>query len=235
MSTSKKLQQATISFSTTINQQMRLNPKLLIGFGLLIVFGYFLSDLVLNDNQYAARLRKARQEKSDSFRRVQGSPLSQEQRNVFDSLRYYAPNKDYRLEAQVEHFNQRDTVEMPLTGGKSEKYLRWGRASFILDKQEHKLTLFLKADGKDSTLFIPFTDKTNGFATYGGGRYLDAGKPNAADTEIMLDFNEAYNPFCAYNDGFACPVPPQDNRLAVEIKAGEQAFHDHADHAEGEH
>ncbi|MDF7809960.1 DUF1684 domain-containing protein [Hymenobacter sp. YC55] len=211
---------------------MRLNPKLLIGLGLLIVFSYFLKDLVFNDDQYAARLRKARQEKSDSFRRVQGSPLSQEQRNVFDSLRYYTPNIAYRVEAQLEPFSQRDTVEIPLTGGKSDKYLRWGRASFALDNQPQKLTLFLKADGKDSTLFIPFTDKTNGFATYGGGRYLDAAKPAAGDTEITLDFNEAYNPFCAYNDGFACPVPPQDNRLAVEIKAGEQAFHDHAAHGE---
>ena len=213
---------------------MRLNPKLLIGLGLLIVFGYFLKDLVFNDNQYATRLRKARKEKSDSFRRLQGSPLSQEQRNVFDSLRYYAPNVAYRVEAQLEPFSQRDTVEIPLTDGKADKYLRWGRASFTLDNQPQKLTLFLKADGKDSTLFVPFTDKTNGFATYGGGRYLDAAKPAAGDTEVTLDFNEAYNPFCAYNDGFACPVPPQDNRLAVEIKAGEQAFHDHAAHGEGE-
>jgi len=214
---------------------MRLNPKLLIGLGLLLIFGYFLSDLVFNDDQYAARLRKFRREKSDGFRRVQGSPLSESQRNTFDSLRYYAPNKDYRFDAQLETLTQRDTVEMPLTDGKAEKYLRWGRASFILNKQEYKLTLFLKADGKDSTLFIPFTDRTNGFATYGGGRYLDVVKPATGDTEVVLDFNEAYNPFCAYNDGFACPVPPQDNRLAVEIKAGEQAFHDHAEHAGKDH
>ncbi|MBC8083026.1 MAG: DUF1684 domain-containing protein [Hymenobacter sp.] len=210
---------------------MRLNPKLLIGLGLLLVFGYFLSDLVFNDSQYGARLRKARREKSDSFRRVQGSPLSETQRNAFDSLRYYAPDKAYRYEAQLETFTERDTVEMPLTDGKADKYLRWGRATFLLNKQEYKLTLFQKVNSQDSTLFVPFTDKTNGFLTYGGGRYLDTPKPAAGDTEIALDFNEAYNPFCAYNDGFACPVPPQDNRLAVEIKAGEQTFHDHAAHA----
>ncbi|MBD2715893.1 DUF1684 domain-containing protein [Microvirga sp. STR05] len=205
---------------------MRINPKLLIGLGLLVVFGYFLQDLVLNDGQYAARLRKARQDKTDSFRRVQGSPLSEEQRNTFDSLKYYAPDKAYRFEAQLEAFAQRDTVEMPLTDGKADKYLRWGRASFILNKQEYKLTLFRKANGQDSTLFVPFTDRTNGHGSYGGGRYLDAALPAAGDTEIVLDFNEAYNPFCAYNDGFACPVPPQDNRLPVEIKAGELAFHE---------
>ena len=210
---------------------MRINPKLFIGLGLLIVFGYFLQDLVFNDDQYAARLRKARQEKTDSFRRVQGSPLSSEQREVFDSLLYFAPKKDYRLKAGLEVFAQRDTIAIPLTDGKADKYLRWGRASFSLNKQEHTLTLFLKADGKDSTLFVPFTDRTNGFATYGGGRYLDVAKPAPGATEIVLDFNEAYNPFCAYNNSFACPVPPQDNRLPVEIPAGEQAFHDHAAHA----
>ncbi|QNH61633.1 DUF1684 domain-containing protein [Hymenobacter sediminicola] len=205
---------------------MRINPKLLIGLGLLLVFGYFLQDIVFNNDQYLARLRKARQDKNDSFRRVQGSPLSQEQRNTFDSLKYYAPDNAYRFEAQLEAFPQRDTVEVPLTDGKAEKYLRWGRASFILNKQEYKLTLFLKANGQDSTLFVPFTDRTNGHGSYGGGRYLDAALPASGDTELVLDFNTAYNPYCAYNDGFACPVPPQDNRLPVEIKAGEKEFHE---------
>ncbi|MBC6697617.1 DUF1684 domain-containing protein [Hymenobacter puniceus] len=203
---------------------MRINPKLLIGLGVLLVIGYFLQDLVFNDDQYAARLRKTRTEKDNNFRLVKGSPLSEEQRNTFDSLNYYAPDPTYRFEAQLETLPQRDTVEMPLTNGKTDKYLRWGRASFILNKQEYKLTLFLKADGKDSTLFVPFTDRTNGRGSYGGGRYLDATRPGPGDTEIVLDFNAAYNPFCAYNDGFACPVPPQDNRLAVEIPAGEKAY-----------
>lgn len=203
---------------------MRINPKLLVGLGVLLVIGYFLQDLVFNDDQYAARLRKTRTEKDNNFRLVKGSPLSEEQRNTFDSLRYYAPDQAYRFEAQLEPFTQRDTVEMPLTDGKTDKYLRWGRASFILSKQEYKLTLFLKADGKDSTLFVPFTDRTNGRGSYGGGRYLDATRPASGDTEIVLDFNAAYNPFCAYNDGFACPVPPQDNRLAVDIPAGEKAY-----------
>ena len=203
---------------------MRLNPKLLVGLGLLLVFGYFLQDLVLSQDQYGARLRQERAEKNNAFRRPASSPLSPEQRQAFDSLKFYPPARAYRFEAQLDHFPQRDTVEMPLTNGKTDKYLRWGRASFILDKQEYKLTLFLKADGRDTTLFVPFTDRTNGFASYGGGRYLDAPLPAADDTEVLLDFNQAYNPYCAYSDGYACPVPPADNRLAVEIKAGEKAY-----------
>lgn len=213
---------------------MRINPKLFIGLGLLVVFGYFLSDLVFNDNQFAQRLRKARKEKSDSFRRVQGSPLSAQQREVFDSLTYFAPDKAYQVKAKLEVLPGRDTVAIPLTDGKAEKYLRWGRASFTLNKQALQLSLYQKANGQDSTLFIPFTDRTNGFTTYGGGRYLDVATPAPGDQEVVLDFNEAYNPFCAYNNSFACPVPPADNRLPVEIRAGEQAFHDHAAHGAGE-
>ncbi|MFD2787036.1 DUF1684 domain-containing protein [Hymenobacter rubripertinctus] len=203
---------------------MRLNPTLLIGLGLLLVFGYFIQDLVLGQDQYAAGLRKERVGKNNAFRRPESSPLSADQRQTFDSLKFFAPDRAYRFEAQLEHFPQRDTVEMPLTDGKTDKYLRWGRARFLLDKQEYQLTLFLKADGQDTTLFAPFTDRTNGFGSYGGGRYLDAPLPAAGDTEVVLDFNEAYNPYCAYADGYACPVPPADNRLAVEIKAGEKSY-----------
>lgn len=213
---------------------MRINPKLFIGLGLLVVLAYFLSDLVFNDDQYALHLRKARKEKSDSFRRVQGSPLSAEQREVFDSLAYFAPDKAYQVTADLEVLPGRDTVAIPLTDGKTEKYLRWGRASFTLNKQNVQLSLYKKANSQDSTLFIPFTDRTNGFVTYGGGRYLDVATPAPGETEIVLDFNEAYNPFCAYNNSYACPVPPADNRLAIEIRAGEQAFHDHAAHGPGE-
>lgn len=210
---------------------MRINPKIFIGLGLLIVLGYFLQDLVFNDNQYALRLGKTRKEKSDSFRRVQGSPLSAEQREAFDSLRYFAPDKTYRVEARLEVLPGRDTVAIPLTDGKADKYLRWGRASFTLNSQNLSLTLFKRIGGEDSTLFVPFTDKTNGFSSYGGGRYLDVAPPPPGATELVLDFNDAYNPFCAYNNTYACPVPPADNRLAVEIRAGEQDFHDHAAHA----
>jgi len=203
---------------------MRINPKLFAILGLLLILGYFLQDLVFNDGQYAARLRKARKEKNDGFRLVQGSPLNEKQRNTFDSLNYYEPDKAYRFEAQLEHFPRPDTVELPLTDGKADKYLRWGQATFNLNQQDYKLTLYLKANGQDSPLFIPFTDRTNGHATYGGGRYLDVALPTATDKELVLDFNTAYNPYCAYNDTYACPVPPLDNRLPVEIKAGEKFY-----------
>lgn len=205
---------------------MKVNPRLLIGLALVLIFGYFLQDLIVGSGQYAAGIRKERQQKNDAFRRGNTSPLSTQQRATFDSLHYFAPDKNYRLAAQYTATVRRDTVELPLTTGKTEKYLRYGQAMFILNKQEYKLTLFRRADGRDSTLFVPFTDKTNGFASYGGGRYLDAPRPAPDDEEILLDFNAAYNPYCAYNNSYACPVPPADNRLPVAINAGEKSFHE---------
>ncbi|MCC2547664.1 DUF1684 domain-containing protein [Hymenobacter sp. BT175] len=215
---------------------MKVNFKLLIGLGLLVVFGYVLKDLFLNDNQYILRLRQERQEKNDTFRRPADSPLSSAEREHFDSLRYFRPSPDYRLDAKLEQFGKPDTIVLPMSDGKTEKYLRWGKASFTLPGQQagQQLVLFLKADGRDSTLFVPFTDQTNGRETYGGGRYLDAALPEKNATELTLDFNRAYNPFCAYNDSYSCPVPPAENRLPVAIAAGEKSFPE-ADHTGHSH
>ncbi|UOQ54943.1 DUF1684 domain-containing protein [Hymenobacter cellulosivorans] len=212
---------------------MRINPKLLIGLGLLVVFAYFLQDLVLGHDQYATGIQKARTEKNNSFRRMKDSPLNAEQRDHFDSLRYYAPDKAFRVTAQLERFAAPDTVAMPLTDGKADKYLRWGKATFEMNQQAQQLVLFLKVNDDKPELFVPFTDKTNGFDTYGGGRYLDVPLPAEQDKQIVLDFNAAYNPFCAYNNEYSCPVPPADNRLAVPVPAGEKSFpeEDHTGHS----
>ncbi|RYU81527.1 DUF1684 domain-containing protein [Hymenobacter persicinus] len=211
---------------------MRIHPKLLLALGLLVVVGYFLQDLVLGSSQYAAGISKVRREKDDSFRRAKNSPLTAEQRDQFDSLRYFLPDKDYVVDATLERFDKGETVQIPLTDGKTESYLRWGRVNFELNKAPQQLLVLLKLDDKDGKLFIPFTDKTNGFTTYGGGRYLDVAAPLNGEKEVTLDFNQAYNPYCAYGAGFACPVPPAENRLSVEVRAGEQSFPetDHTGH-----
>jgi len=203
---------------------MRLSPKLLIGLGLLVVFGYFLQDLVLGNDQFAAGINKVRKEKNDAFRRAKDSPLTAAQRDQFDSLRYFLPDKEYVVDARLERSTTGETLQIPLTDGKTESYLRWGRATFELGGAPRQLTVLLKLDDKDGKLFIPFTDKTNGFDTYGGGRYLDVVLPPDGEDEVRLDFNQAYNPYCAYGAGFACPVPPAENRLTVEVKAGEKSF-----------
>ncbi|ALJ01213.1 hypothetical protein DC20_04910 [Rufibacter tibetensis] len=180
-----------------------------------------MKDLFFNDESYTQAVLKFRENKDLSFRSVTRSPLPDSMRRTFNKLNYYAPSRNFEINADFTPIESKEPVAMPMTTGTQEPYFVKGKASFELEGQEHTLTLFQKAGSVSDTLFIPFTDQTNGFETYGGGRYLDA-IPNGQT--IVLDFNKAYNPFCAYNPEFACPMPPAENRLKVKIPAGEQAF-----------
>lgn len=200
--------------------------KLAIVAAVLGIIYYSLNDTKLDLSTYAARLNKARREKNLSFRQSDSSPLLPTQKAQFDSLVYYPAELTYVVNATIGRNEKPDTTLLQMSDNRAEKYLRWGRAQFTIDKKPLQLELYLKADGKDSTLFVPFTDLTNGHETYGGGRYLDAPLPKLNESELKLDFNAAYNPYCAYNNDYSCPVPPAENRLQVAIPAGEKFFHE---------
>ncbi|KAA3439723.1 DUF1684 domain-containing protein [Rufibacter hautae] len=195
--------------------------KYIILIGVLLIVGYLVKDLFYNDESYNQAVLKFRENKDLSFRSLTRSPLPDSLRRSFNKLNYYAPARDFEVAADFTAIEGKEPIAMPMTTGTQEPYFVKGKASFELEGQTHTLTLFQKAGSTSDTLFIPFTDQTNGFETYGGGRYLDA-IPNGQT--IVLDFNKAYNPFCAYNPQFACPMPPAENRLKVKIPAGEQAF-----------
>ncbi|MFD2718093.1 DUF1684 domain-containing protein [Hymenobacter monticola] len=208
--------------------------KLALAAAVVGIIVYSISGSGSAASQYAAQLQKFRSEKNRSFRQSPDSPLSVEQKAAFDSLKYYASDAAYVFHCALSRNASPDTVLLQMSDNRSEKYLRWGLASFFppldvavgtMDKPT-RLTLFRKADGRDSTLFVPFTDGTNGHETYGGGRYLDVPLPAPDSTGLTLDFNRAYNPYCAYNSDYSCPVPPAENRLTVAIPAGEKSFHE---------
>ncbi|QCR23562.1 DUF1684 domain-containing protein [Pontibacter sp. SGAir0037] len=197
--------------------------KLIIFAGIALVLVYFISESLLSDDNYLLPLQKEREEKDLSFRSRANSPFEEEDRKAFKNLVYYEPNLDYRIKAEVQEFAQKDTLHMPMTNGSSEAYLRYAVASFQIEGQAQKLTLYKKVKAEEEAFFVPFTDKTNGFETYGGGRYLDVPFKENPKT-ITLDFNRAYSPFCAYNGEYVCPVPPRDNHLTVAIPAGEKVY-----------
>lgn len=118
---------------------------------------------------------------------------------------------------------------MPTYSGVKKTYVKYGTLRFRLNGRKQSLNVYrslsLQANAKyKDYLFIPFKDKTNGMISYGGGRYLDLKTTDLKDNTYTLDFNKAYNPYCAYSDGFNCPIPPAANHLAIEIKAGEKKF-----------
>lgn len=145
----------------------------------------------------------------------------------FSSLDFFPIDSNYRIEAKFDLNENPKLFEMPTTTDRLPIYKTFGVATFELNGEKYQLhvyqnqELILKPGYKDH-LFIPFMDKTNGNESYGGGRYLDLEDPKG-DT-IILDFNKAYNPYCAYNYKYSCPIPPLENHLEVAIKAGVRAF-----------
>ncbi|MET4075897.1 DUF1684 domain-containing protein [Hymenobacter sp. UYCo722] len=200
--------------------------KIALAVAIIGIIYYSLSDSKPSTSAYLAQLNKFRRDKNQNFRQDENSPLETAQKAQFDSLKYYPGDPTFIPHADVSRNEKPDTTLLQMSDNKSEKYLNWGLVKFNINNAPQQLHLYLKANGRDSTLFIPFTDLTNGHDTYGGGRYLDAPIPKLNETEIQLDFNRAYNPFCAYNSAFSCPVPPAENRLPVAIPVGEKSFHD---------
>ena len=200
--------------------------KVAIFAALLGIVLYSLNGVRTSASVYSAQLNKARSEKNRAFRESSDSPLSAPQKVVFDTLDYYPADMAFLVDADISRNTKPDTLLIQMSANRAEKFLHWGLAQFEIGNQPQQLGIYLKANGKDSTLFIPFTDRTNGHETYGGGRYLDVPLPEPNATEIELDFNRAYNPYCAYNNAYSCPVPPAENRLQVAIPAGEKSFHD---------
>ncbi|GGG22514.1 DUF1684 domain-containing protein [Pontibacter amylolyticus] len=197
--------------------------KFIITAGIALVLFYFVRESFLSDDNYLIPLKKEREEKDLSFRSRTNSPFEEADRRMFTNLVYYEPNLNYRVKVKLEDIEPKDTVHMPMTNGSTEAYLRYSLANFELNGEPQRLTLYKKVKEEEEKLFVPFTDKTNGFDTYGGGRYLDVPFKEGAKT-ATLDFNRAYSPFCAYNPDYVCPVPPKENRLTVAVEAGEKNY-----------
>jgi uncharacterized protein (DUF1684 family) len=163
-------------------------------------------------------LLEFRKLKDDFFTHEEESPLTPGQKKGFKGLIYFAPNPDLILEVLVHEFPEKQQVEMQTTTGDIQVYQRYGKFSFTVDGQPAELTIYQSESG----WFLPFVDSLSGKETYPAGRYLEP-EP-LGDDHFMVDFNLAYNPYCAYNDTWSCPLTPFENRLKVPIRAGEKLF-----------
>jgi uncharacterized protein (DUF1684 family) len=165
------------------------------------------------------KLESFRMEKNIFFRADADSPLTPEQKRKFRGLNYFPENPALELEVEVKEFPAKDSIVMQTTTGDTQSYLRFGRFSFSVDGQPAELTIYQNKDG----FFLPFVDSLRGTETYPAGRYLE---PVSLKGRIFrVDFNYAYNPYCAYNERWSCPITPAENRIAVPIRAGEKIFH----------
>ena len=160
-----------------------------------------------------------RAEKDEFFAQHPQSPLTPEQRGKFKGLEYFPENEALRLEVQVERFADQKPMQMQTSTGGVQMYTRYGRFQFQSEEQPAELTIYESENG----FFLPFADSLAGEETYPAGRYLEP--ESLPGDRFLVDFNLAYNPYCAYNEMWSCPITPSENRLKVPIRAGEKLFH----------
>jgi uncharacterized protein len=144
-------------------------------------------------------------------------------------IHFFSPSSAYKVEAVFTKLNDTSGFMMPTSGKEPKRFFRYGQILFSLNGKQLKLTVFRSKDlMNDPTyknyLFLPFTDLTSGEESYGGGRYIDLETTDISNHKVRIDFNKAYNPYCAYATEYNCPIPPRENDLPVAVKAGEMNF-----------
>lgn len=164
-----------------------------------------------------------RKAKDNFFKTNAQSPLTPEQKRAFAGLNYFKENPALRFELPLERYDNPARVTMQTSTGGTQEYLKVGRVTFQVNEEPASLQVYESVDNPGS-YFVPFVDATAPQESYGAGRYLEPEEAHAG--ELVLDFNLAYNPYCAYNDKWSCPFPPPENRLKVRIEAGEKKWHE---------
>jgi hypothetical protein len=165
-------------------------------------------------------MESERKEKNEFFKTSDDSPLTDEQKERFSSLSYFPINEKYKIQAEFHKNENEQIIEMAITDGTRRRYIVYGMAHAHLEGKELDITVYKQADDDSDYLFIPFYDITSADITYGGGRYVEPELTPGG--QMIIDFNLAYNPYCAYNHTYRCPIPPQENNLRVSVLAGEK-------------
>lgn len=169
-------------------------------------------------------IEQDRAEKNKYLSTDEKSPIPQEKRSNFRGLDYYPPDRAFSFLLSLHEHAEKAVIVVKDSKGNDRRYIRWGE--FHFDIGEVKCTLqTYKSDATEERLFVPFKDLTSGSETYGAGRYLDMETEECfSEGKWILDFNEAFNPYCAYNHNYACPLVPPENWLRVRIEAGEKVY-----------
>lgn len=179
------------------------------------------------DQDYVKSIELMRHEKDHWLRTDPHSPLPGSARATFEGLGYFPADSHYRFRVMLRRYPTAEPVVLATSKGVPRQMVRYGYFEFELDGGTHRLDVYKVAPApghhhEDRNLFVPFRDATSGKETYGAARYLDIEED--ASGEHVLDFNLAYNPYCAYSEDYVCPFPPRDNWLTVPIRAGEKNF-----------
>ena len=196
-----------------------------------IVLRIFFASLLFNygsvfAQDYNELILKHREAYKKEFLEDEQSPLNKRELRF---LRFYAPDSNYVVNGQFTRIDDTVGFDMHTHNGVIKRYFVYGKVAFRLNGTAQRLFVYQSAklrtkEGFEDHLFIPFTDETNYRETFGGGRYLDLRFADIVNGELHLDFNKCYNPYCAFKEGYACPIPPKENDLKIPIPVGEKLF-----------
>ena len=196
----------------------------------IIIFAVFSSCVVRPVDIFEAQ--KFQEDLNAEYKNPETTPLRGDNFTNFKEHPFFPIDDQYRVTAKLVKTENAIPFENPTSSGKTQPYVEYGKATFQLNGKPYTLTIYqslnlIKREGYHDHLFLPFRDETNGKETYGGGKYMDLRIPNT--DEIVLDFNQSYQPFCAYNAyDYNCPIVPEVNFLPVRIEAGvmcDYAYH----------
>lgn len=179
-------------------------------------------------NYHIAQTQVFRADQDIKFKNEEKSPLILDSIPNFNGLDYFEIDPSYIVPATYKRLKNGRIFEMKTTTNRLPEYQDFAELTFKLGDSTYTLhayqnVVFSKKPDYDSSLFVPFNDYTNGIESYGGGRYIDIKIPKG--NLLILDFNRSYNPYCAYNDKYSCPIPPHENKLKLRIEAGVKKYH----------
>lgn len=197
------------------------STRIVIGIGIIFIILILFNQFSNNPTNYETRILKLREQKNLSFKNSPRSPIPQEERASFSKLKYFPLDKSFAVEAKLSPAIFKDTLKLMTNTAEERLMINAGKLSFTLKGQNYELSAFEVLGVLENSLFIPFTDETSGVESYGAGRYLDI-PPNS--DPMIIDFNLAYSPDCAYNPTSSCPIPPRENHLPLTINVGEMTY-----------
>lgn len=182
--------------------------------------------ITANAQDYKTQIAEHRESYKKDFIANKHSPLKEAD---LKHLQFYDADSSYSIVGNVFVLGNQKPFNMPTYDGTSKQFTKYALVSFEHRGKTHVLTLYrnvalLLNPLYKNLLFLPFTDRTNGKETYGGGRYIDLNINSINEAKIVIDFNKSYNPYCAYSDGYRCPIPPEENDLPITIEAGEKKY-----------
>lgn len=195
----------------------------------LLFFSFSIITIGQTDKELKEEIKTYHESENEKFRTKETTILTEADFKKFKKLKFFKIDLKYRVEASLTYTPDAKPFLMKTSTDRLPEYVSYAIASFTIEGKPYKLTLYKSTrpieKPEDDYVFLPFTDLTSGDGSYGGGRFLELDVPTG-DT-LIIDFNKAYNPYCAYNSRYSCPIPPKENDLLVRIEAGVKDFGHH--------